>query len=244
MQRNHKYHLHYKRVKTLPRLIFYNNNNDQLRLCLFLVKITSENAFRKWGCLVGPENSIFQKLKSVDPKKKPLTTEMLLHFYFSFKAFPENERERERARARAQEEKIQSEIASSNSSPRSRSTARSRSKIAIDGAISRRQDRDLREIAPSILQSSNWKHFRRWWFFFSGLWLVFSDLCFPSFFPNTRKYFPENFLKCNQTHGNIFLFRKLAFPENMYFPENILQQPNTAYNSPMPTRYLHFLFSF
>ena len=46
--------------------------------------------------------------------------------------------------------------------------------------------------------------------------------------PNTRKYFSENFLKCNQTHGNIFLFRKLAFSENMYFPENVLQQPNTA----------------
>ena len=60
------------------------------------------------------------------------------------------------------------------------------------------------------------------------LWLVFLDLCFPSSFPNTRKYFPENFLKCNQTHGNIFLFRKLAFPENMYFLENVLQQPNTA----------------
>ena len=57
--------------------------------------------FRKWGCLVGPKNSIFRKLKSVDPKKKPLTTEMLLHFYFPFKAFPENERERERERARA-----------------------------------------------------------------------------------------------------------------------------------------------
>ena len=35
---------------------------------------------------------------------------------------------------------------------------------------------------------------------------VFSGLCFPSSFPNTRKYFPENFLKCNQTNGNIFLF--------------------------------------
>ena len=59
--------------------------------------------FRKWGCLVGPENSIFRKLKSVDPKKMPLTTEIILHFYFPFKVFPENftERERERARARA-----------------------------------------------------------------------------------------------------------------------------------------------
>ena len=57
--------------------------------------------FRKWGCLVGPENSILRKLKSVDRKKKPLTTEIVLHFYFPFKVFPENERERERARARS-----------------------------------------------------------------------------------------------------------------------------------------------
>ena len=35
-------------------------------------------------------------------------------------------------------------------------------------------------------------------------------------------------MKCNQTRRNIFLFRKLAFPENMYFPKKVLQQPNTA----------------
>ena len=64
--------------------------------------------------------------------------------------------------------------------------------------------------------------------FFWVVVCVFLDLCFPSSFPNTRKYFPENFLKCNQTDGNIFLFQKLAFPENMYFLENVLQQPNTA----------------
>ena len=187
--------------------------------------------FRKWRCLVGLENSIFWKLKSVDQKKKPLTTEMLLHFYFPFKAFPENERERESARTRARGEdpvrdrelQLQSKIASSSSSPRSRSTARSRSHEEGEIAIAIRRDRDLRS------RSSDWKHFWNWWFFFfSGLWLVFSDLCFPSSFPNTRKYFLENFLKCNQTYGNIFLFRKLAFPENMYFPENVLQQPNTA----------------
>ena len=57
--------------------------------------------FRKWGCLVVPENSIFRKLKSVDQKKKPLTTKIILHFYFPFKAFPENQRERERERERA-----------------------------------------------------------------------------------------------------------------------------------------------
>ena len=64
--------------------------------------------------------------------------------------------------------------------------------------------------------------------FFWVVACVFLDLCFPSSFPNTIKYFPENFLKCNQTHGNIFLFRKLAFLENMYFSENVLQQPNIA----------------
>ena len=63
-------------------------------------KSLSEMLFRKWDCLVGLENSIFRKLKSVDPKKKPLTIEIVLHFYFSLKVFPENERERERARAR------------------------------------------------------------------------------------------------------------------------------------------------
>ena len=100
--------------------------------------------FRKWGCLVGPENSIFRKLKSVDPKNVPLTTEMLLHFYFTFKGFPENERERERARARRRS----SGIASSSSSPRSRSTARSRS--SRDRAV----NRDLDPVARSRSMAS------------------------------------------------------------------------------------------
>ena len=56
--------------------------------------------FRKWGCLVGPENRIFRKLISVDRKKMALTTEIILHFHFHFKVFPEKERERERERAR------------------------------------------------------------------------------------------------------------------------------------------------
>ena len=167
-------------------------------------KSLPEMLFRKWGCLVGPENSIFWKLKSVDPKKKPLTTEIDLHFYFPFKAFPENERERESARARERRSDDRDLVVA-----RSRRWLRSRDgKIAPLIAISPPRDRAGERS--------------------ERLWLVFLDLCFPSSFPNTRKYFPENFLKCNQTHGNIFLFRKLAFPENMYFPENVLQQPNTA----------------
>ena len=58
--------------------------------------------------------------------------------------------------------------------------------------------------------------------------IFFLGLSFPSSFPNIRKYFSENFLKCNQTRGNIFLFQKLAFPGNMYFREYVLRQPNTA----------------
>ena len=81
-------------------------------------------------------------------------------------------------------------------------------------ARDRAVDRDLRrELAPARSRS---------------LMVFYLGLCFPFSFPNTRKYFLENFLKCNQTQRNIFLFRKLAFSENMYFPENILRQPNTA----------------
>ena len=98
------------------------------------------------------------------------------------------------------------------------------------GSRSRRErcDRDLGSQSRRSRRTENISGIHDFFFLGCGLWLVFSDLCFPSSFPNTRKYFPENFLKCNQTRGNIFLFRKLAFPENIYFPENVLQQPNTA----------------
>ena len=44
--------------------------------------------------------------------------------------------------------------------------------------------------------------------------------------PNTGIDFPENDFRDSQTAENIFLFRKLAFPENMYFPEIVLRQLN------------------
>ena len=180
---------------------------------------------------------------------------MIFSPHFHFKAFPEKERERESVCARERRRNrtvsrspggadLQSELqAAPISSPssrrrdlapsrdrdreiapsRARAVARSRSQIdreiapsrasavdreiAIDGVRSRRRDRDLRS---------------------RSLMVFYLGLCFPFSFPNTRKYFPENFLKYNQTQRNIFLFRKLAFPENMYFPENVLQQPNIA----------------
>ena len=102
--------------------------------------------FRKWGCLVGPENSIFRKLKSVDLKKKPLTTEMLLHFYFPFKSFPENERERESAHVRERR----------RSSPRSRAPAPVRRRDRWrdrDRAVNRDSARSRSRIAIALSRS-------------------------------------------------------------------------------------------
>ena len=138
------------------------------------VFVLGENHF--WKCFFGNEavwlvwkilffgnwNPLTQK-NSLWPRKCFYTS------IFPSKHFRKmRERERERARARerrrsspSRELQLQSEIASS--SPSSSSNPR--------------RDRDPR---------SRSRHGRRWWFFFSGLWLVFSDLCFPSSFPNTK----------------------------------------------------------
>ena len=167
-------------------------------------KSLPEMLFRKWGCLVGPENSIFRKLKSVDPKKMPLTTEISLHFYFPFKAFPENERERERERESARVRERRSVERRDRAIDRNLAVARSRSTAREEDSRSRST---LREIAPSIAISQRRRDRDRavdrdrlsslMIFFWVGA-CVFLDLCCPSSFPNTRKYFPENFLKCNQ----------------------------------------------
>ena len=48
--------------------------------------------------------------------------------------------------------------------------------------------------------------------------------------------FPENDFRDSQIAKNIFLFRKLAFPENMYFPEIVLRQPNAPLTSSKLTK--------
>ena len=70
-----------------------------------------EILFWKCGCLVGPENKIFRKLISVDPKKKALTTEMNFRSYFHFKWIPEREREREREWASEREREKHNQFA-------------------------------------------------------------------------------------------------------------------------------------
>ena len=150
--------------------------------------------FQKWGCLVGPENSIFRKLKSVDLKKMPLTTEINLHFYFPFKAFPENERERERERARAHEEKIQSGIASSSSS------LRSRSRIATchdrDLGSRSRRDRDRDRLSSLI--------------FFLGCGLCFSGFVFSFFLSKHQKIFSGKFFEMQPNTEKYFPFLEIS----------------------------------
>ena len=45
---------------------------------------------------------------------------------------------------------------------------------------------------------------------------------FSAIQPNTKKYFPKHFLKCNQTLENIFLSQKYFTLENILHSENIL----------------------
>ena len=123
--------------------------------------------FRKWGCLVGPENRIFRKLISVDRKKMALTTEIILHFHFHFKVFSKREKERERAREKEDRAPIQSddrrrtsrssprrshEFQSDDRNPRSRSREALRQlRLARCFTRSCRRSRPhLHKIAPSI----------------------------------------------------------------------------------------------
>ena len=120
--------------------------------------------------------------------------EIILHFYFPFKVFPENERMRVTERARA--------IAIAPDLVTGSRSRLHRIEIAVD-AISRRSRSRVHEIAID-----------------GAVWVVacvFLNLCFPSSFPNTRKYFPEIFLKCNQTPWKHFPFPKIIISGKYVF---------------------------
>ena len=122
--------------------------------------VLGENHFRK--CFSGNDAVwLVRKLKSVDPKKMPLTTEIDLHFYFPFKAFPKNERERERERARArgeatnaispsQDRAIGHDLAVARSRRWSRSRLREITPARDPRGRSVEEDREIREEDPSI----------------------------------------------------------------------------------------------
>ena len=181
--------------------------------------------------------------------------EIILHFYFSFKVFPENERERDRARARdhdligsrshriaiapnlATGSRSRSHRISRPNWDRDRTGSRDQIEIAISPSWDRtglrspstrsHEDRDLakarlHQIEIVVDASRDRTVDRDLWHSRrtarSGLWLVFFlNLCFPSSFPNTRKYFPENFLKCNQTPWKHFPFPKISISGKYVF---------------------------
>ena len=157
----------------------------------------------------------------VDKKKWLWLRKSFYTFIFPSKYF---RRERERERARDHWWPSSSPVRRSPANPELQSAPISRapvrrpwSEIVIDASRDRAVDRDLLAFVRS--RSSDWSsqstapshpisRRSRWWFFFLGFVRVLLGLSFPSSFPNTRKYFPENFLKCNQTHENIFFFGK------------------------------------
>ena len=246
--------------------------------------------FRKWGCLVGPENSIYRKLKSVDRKKKAFDHGNHFTLLFSLQSISGKlERERERARVRSRSlVRVDHDLAGKYSSrrwlrsrrheiasliaisqpdrDRDRTGSRSRSrlreiapnrdrrrrdlaKIAISPSWDRTRSRlpsSLREIAPSIaisrlrsceegeitivpsIVNSDRDRRRVVGRRDLGCGLCFSGFVFSFFFSKHQKIFFEKFFKMQPNNGNIFIFQKLAFPKNMYFPKNVLQQSNTA----------------
>ena len=152
-----------------------------------VVFVLGENHFRK--CFFGNEAVwLVRKIlfsgnwNSLTEKKKPLTTEIILHFYFPFKVFPENERERESARARSRSPVCADrDLAGKHSSRR---WSRSRE--------DRNRQRDLtfnRDLAKKA-RSSDSVQCRRWWFF-PRLWLVFFWICVFLLLFQT----PENFFR-------------------------------------------------
>ena len=90
-------------------------------------------------------------------------------------------------------------------------------KIAISPSWDRAVDRDLAKKA----RSRSRRRSRSQITIDGAIWVVacvFLDLCFPSSFPNTRKYFPENFLKCNQTPWKHFPFSEISiFGKYVFF---------------------------
>ena len=183
---------------------------------VFLIVIRCINLCRL--CLVAvkrfPENIYFPEML-ISGKGKWFHA-----FGCILKNFPENifwclEKKKENTNQKTQSHSPGKKIINDHNT-RSRSTAlersgsRSRSRSDRDlGSRSRAIDRDL--VLWSLM------------IFFPGLWLCVFWFVFSFFFSKHQKIFFEKFFEMQPN-----TWKHFPFPENMYFPENILQQPNTA----------------
>ena len=164
-------------------------------------------------CLVVTSNSV--KLKSISswPNLRAKTTENHFCFYFHFKWLPALENRRERERARKREREREKERRESRDRPKPSSPISSKAELADivhrhhrHNEVSGFDDFFLGFVC--VLRNE-------WYYIF--VWQprkceqqvenVFS-MVFSRIQPNTRKYFLKYFLKCNQTHENIFLSGK------------------------------------
>ena len=153
--------------------------------------------------------SVWPKFYSFDP-------EMVLHFHFTFKPFPGHTQKRESERKREREkERRESRDRPKPSSPISSAD------ITSTAPIARSADRD-RVKCPDLMIFFFWVLFVFWEmndiiYSFGNredvrkceqqVENVFS-MVLSRTQPNIRKYFSKHFLKCNQTHENIFFSGK------------------------------------
>ena len=66
---------------------------------------------------------------------------------------------------------------------------------------------------------------------YEKMWATSRKCIFYDIFKNTTKHqkiFFKTFFEMQPNTWKYFPFLKIAFPENIYFPENILHEPNTA----------------
>ena len=151
-------------------------------------------------CLAATVNFIFRKMASCWPKFSPLTRKWFYTLIFTSNHF-RKKRERERRESPDRRAPIVDRRAVRSSDEHAR---RSTSGAIVQWAcstIAMLVDRDRRSRRRSQSREDRDRAV------FSFFWVCL-DLSFPSSSPNTRKYFSEIFLKCNQTHENIFLSGK------------------------------------
>ena len=172
--------------------------------------------------MVGLENWIFRKSFSVDRKIVALTTEIHFRSYFHFKWFPELGTRKGRTRERKNARSSGAILHEASFAP-----------IAIDASRDRVVNRNPRshrqswsEIALLIARS------RRVLLGLSRFfWVLPLPSSFPTSFPNTRKYFSKNILKCTK-HMKTF-----SFPENGIFFGNAFTR--TKHNLSTVSKFLH-----
>ena len=176
-------------------------------ICTLRVRLFLKSFSPKPACLVATENKIFRISSSCWPKFTPLTRKWIYTLIFtSIHFWKKGEREREREREPRSESTDRRAARSSDVGAR-RSTSGVIVQRARSSIVTARRSARSRSTAATIVERCNRDLDDRGAItpsFFLGL----SGLSFLTSSPNTRKYFSENFLKCNQTHENIFLSGK------------------------------------